>query len=86
MGMAAAISNASPVWRFGNSREAEDIGFAEQTNRCCYIRLSDKLLLGRFGQSTLSETHSWAAAVLVNEFDAANFQSPANGQVIRRSH
>jgi hypothetical protein len=51
-----------------------------------YIRLSDKLLLGRFGPSTLSETHSWAAAVLVNEFDAANFQSAANGQVVRRSH
>ena len=34
MGMAAAISNASPVWRFGNSWEAGGIGFGEQINRC----------------------------------------------------
>jgi hypothetical protein len=39
-----------PVWRFGNSRAKETRGFAEQTD---YIRLSDNLLLGRFGPPTL---------------------------------
>jgi hypothetical protein len=41
----------SPVWRFGNSRAKETSGFAELTDTS--IRLSDNLLLGRFGPPTL---------------------------------
>jgi hypothetical protein len=36
--------------------------------------------------SSLAQPNSWAAAILVNEFHARGFKSPADGQVICRRH
>jgi hypothetical protein len=72
------------VWRFGNSREAGDYRIRGNTNAASYIRLSDRLLLGRFEPPTLPQTHSRPSAVFVDELDTGSFQSAANGQVVRR--
>src|SRR5215472_1199816 len=83
MGIRTTISNASScvaLWQQPGEGEYR----VRRTDR--YIRLGDNLLLGRFGPPTLPQPHSWASAVVVNEFDAGSFQSAANSQVIGRRH